>query len=252
MIYWALKYTVGSAVKLVYRPEVVGRENLPETGPALLVGNHPSFSDSVFLSAVMRRKVVYIAKLEYFTGRGLKGRLRRMVISGMGNIPVDRAGGRKAASSLGTAQEVLEQGGLVCMYPEGTRPPDNRLYRGKTGAARIALATGVPVIPVAMLNTYEIQPPGKLIPKVMKARMAVGTPIDLTPYRGLSASAAARALTDEIMRRLQALSGQDYVHMYAQAARQEFDRGVRPPACPEGPPAPGIAVTTPAGDAAVN
>ncbi|GGO20641.1 lysophospholipid acyltransferase family protein [Micromonospora parathelypteridis] len=252
MFYWALKYTIGSTVKLIFRPEVAGRENLPENGAALLVGNHPSFSDSVFLSAVMRRKVVYIAKLEYFTGTGLKGRLRRMVIGGMGNIPVDRAGGRKAASTLGTAQEVLEQGGLVCMYPEGTRPPDNRLYRGKTGAARIALATGVPVIPIAMLNTYEIQPPGKLIPKVMRARMAVGTPIDLTPFRDLPSGVASRALTDEIMRRLQALSGQDYVHMYAQAARQKFESGDRPPTCPEGPPDTGSGVVTPTGDAAVS
>jgi 1-acyl-sn-glycerol-3-phosphate acyltransferase len=250
MLYWLLKYTVGSAAKLIYRPEVAGREHLPESGAALLVGNHPSFSDSVFLSAVVRRKVVYIAKLEYFTGKGLKGWLRRMMVGGMGHIPVDRTGGRKAASSLGSAQDVLEQGGLVCMYPEGTRPPDDRLYRGKTGAARIALATGVPVIPVAMLNTHQIQPPGKLIPRVMRARMAVGAPIDLTPFRKLPPGVAPRALTDEIMRRIQALSGQEYVHLYAQVAKQEFERGGRPPTCPEGPPRTGLA--TPTGDAPVS
>lgn len=237
MLYWVIKATVGPVAKALFRPVVTGREHIPGSGPALIVGNHPSFSDSVFLSAIVPRRVTYVAKLEYFTGTGLKGRLKRFLVSGTGNIPIDRTGGRNAVSSLNGAEDRLAQGGLVCIYPEGTRPPDNRLYRGKTGAARIALATRVPVIPVAMLNTYEIQPPGKLIPKIRQVRIAVGAPIDLTPFVTMPEAVGARALTDEIMARLHALSGQEYVAMYAQDARKLTARGIRPPSEVTGPPA---------------
>jgi 1-acyl-sn-glycerol-3-phosphate acyltransferase len=166
---------------------------------------------------MVKRKVTFVAKAEYFTGKGLKGFLVRMFFVGAGTIPVDRSGGRAAQAAIDTGLRVLRDGHLFGIYPEGTRSPDGRLHRGKTGVARLALESGAPVIPVAMLNADEIQPPGKIIPKVKRVRIRFGAPLDFTRYAGLAGDRfVERAVTDEIMYEIMRLSGREYVDVYAQ------------------------------------
>jgi 1-acyl-sn-glycerol-3-phosphate acyltransferase len=227
VLYSVFKYVlVGPPLRLLFRPDVEGLDHIPASGPAILAGNHPSFSDSAFLGVVARRKVVFLAKSEYFTGPGVKGFLVRQLMCGAGNIPVERGRGRASLAALEAAKRVLAAGQLFGIYPEGTRPPDGRLYRGKTGVARLALETGAPLIPVAMLNTYEIQPPGTVVPKIRRVRIRIGPALDLAPYRDRpDRKAAERELTDELMRRLQALSGQEYVPIFAQQAKDRLAAG---------------------------
>ncbi|MFK3982056.1 lysophospholipid acyltransferase family protein [Micromonospora sp. NPDC050397] len=221
MLYWLMKYVVlGPWLRLIFRPQVEGRANVPGTGPAILASNHLSFSDSIFLPLMVTRKVTFVAKAEYFTGRGLKGWLIRAFFTGTGTIPVDRAGGRAAQGALDTQLQVLRAGNLAGIYPEGTRSPDGRLYRGKTGVARLTLQSGAPVIPVVMLNADEIQPPGKLVPKIKRVRIRFGDPLDFSRHAGLSGDRfVERAVTDEIMYELMRLSGREYVDVYAQKAK---------------------------------
>ena len=218
MFYWLMKYIIlGPLLRLIFRPQVEGRENIPETGPAILASNHLSFSDSFFMPLMVKRKVTFVAKAEYFTGKGVKGWLTRLFFVGAGTIPVDRSGGQAAQAALDTQLRVLRAGNLAGIYPEGTRSPDGRLYRGKTGVARLALESGAPVIPVAMLNADEIQPPGKLIPKVKRVRIRFGRPLDFSRYADLAGDRfVERAITDEIMYELMELSGREYVDVYAQ------------------------------------
>ncbi|MEV0730022.1 lysophospholipid acyltransferase family protein [Polymorphospora sp. NPDC050346] len=218
MLYWLLKYVIlGPWLRLIFRPVVEGREHVPEHGAAIIASNHLSFSDSIFMPLMVSRKVTFVAKAEYFTGKGLKGWLIKMFFVGTGTIPVDRSGGRAAQAALDTQLRVLRAGNLAGIYPEGTRSPDGRLYRGKTGVARLALESGAPVIPVVMLNADEIQPPGKLIPKIQRVRIRFGAPLDFTRYRDLAGDRfVERAITDEIMYELMELSGREYVDVYAQ------------------------------------
>ncbi|MEU8074126.1 MULTISPECIES: lysophospholipid acyltransferase family protein [Catellatospora] len=217
MLYWLLKYIfLGPLLRLIFRPQVEGLENVPDRGPAILASNHLSFSDSIFMPLVVKRKVTFVAKAEYFTGKGLKGRLTKMFFVGTGTIPVDRSGGRAAQAALDTQLRVLRAGGLAGIYPEGTRSPDGRLFRGKTGVARLALESGAPVVPVAMLNSDVVQPTGKLIPKVMRVRIRFGTPLDFSRYAGMAGDRfVERAITDEIMYEVMELSGREYVDTYA-------------------------------------
>ncbi len=217
MFYWISKYLlIGPWVKLLFRPQVVGLEHLPESGPALLAGNHLSFSDSIFLPLVCKRRITFLAKSDYFTGSGVRGRLVRWFMSGVGQVPVDRSGGSASEAALATGLRILAEGGLLGIYPEGTRSPDGRLYRGKTGVARMALEAGVPVIPCAMINTHRIQPPGKVCPRIMRVRIAIGPPLDFSRYEGMSGDRfVLRSMTDEIMYELMTLSGQEYVDTYA-------------------------------------
>ncbi|GIF48525.1 1-acyl-sn-glycerol-3-phosphate acyltransferase [Asanoa ferruginea] len=221
MLYWLLKYVIlGPWLRLVFRPVVEGRDNVPATGAAIIASNHLSFSDSIFMPLMVRRKVTFVAKAEYFTGKGIKGWLVKMFFVGTGTIPVDRAGGRAAQAALDTQLRVLRAGNLAGIYPEGTRSPDGRLYRGKTGVARLALLSGAPVVPVVMLNADEIQPPGKVIPKIKRVRIRFGEPIDFSRYAGMSGDRfVERAVTDEIMYELMELSGREYVDIYAQKAK---------------------------------
>ena len=223
MLYWLLKYVVlGPWLKLLFRPRVEGLHHVPDVGPAILASNHLSFSDSIFMPLIIRRRVTFVAKAEYFTGKGIKGWLTKMFFVGTGTIPVDRSGGRAAQAALDTQLGVLRGGNLAGIYPEGTRSPDGRLYRGKTGVARLALESGAPVIPVAMLNADEIQPPGKLIPKVQRVRIRFGAPLDFSRYAGMAGDRfVERAVTDEIMYELMELSGREYVDMYAQKAKSQ-------------------------------
>ncbi len=225
MIYGALKLSLGNGLKLAFRPWVEGLENIPVDGPAILASNHLSFSDSFFLPAVLDRKVTFIAKAEYFTSPGVKGKLTAAFFKGVGQVPVDRSGARgagEAAIKAGIA--VIEAGGLFGIYPEGTRSPDGRLYRGKPGGlARVALATGAPVIPVAMIDTEKIQPPGKVVPKLMRPGIRIGKPLDFSRYRGMEGDRfILRSVTDEVMYEIMKLSGQEYVDIYATAAKRRL------------------------------
>jgi 1-acyl-sn-glycerol-3-phosphate acyltransferase len=220
-----MKATLGTALRVTFRPEVEGLENVPAEGPAILASNHLSVSDSFFLPIVLDRKVTFIAKQEYFTGTGVKGRLTAAFIKGVGQLPVDRSGARGAAeAAVRDGIRVLERGELFGIYPEGTRSPDGRLYRGKPGGlARIALQTGAPVLPVAMIDTEKIQPPGKVVPKLMRPRIRIGKPMEFSRYEGMEQSRfILRSITDQVMYEIMRLSGQEYVDMYAVAAKRQI------------------------------
>ncbi|MEV6969721.1 lysophospholipid acyltransferase family protein [Hamadaea sp. NPDC051192] len=223
MFYWLLKYVIlGPVLRLIFRPQVEGLDNVPRQGPAILASNHLSFSDSIFMPLVVPRKVTFVAKAEYFTEKGIKGRLKKMFFVGTGTIPVDRSGGRAAQAALDTQLRVLRSGEIAGIYPEGTRSPDGRLYRGKTGVARLALESGAPVIPVAMLNADEVQPPGKVLPKVMRVKIRFGAPLDFSRYEGMAGERfVERAVTDEIMYELMELSGREYVDLYAAKVKSQ-------------------------------
>lgn len=226
MLYWFLKnILLGPVLRAVFRPQVEGLENIPEDGAAIIASNHLSFSDSIFLPLMVPRRITFFAKQEYFTGTGLKGFLSRVFFSGVGQVPIDRTSGSAASSALETGRRLLAEGKLVGIYPEGTRSPDGRLYRGKTGVARTALQAGVPVIPVAMLNTDKIQPPGRAIPRIGRIRIRIGRPLDFSRYEGLAGDRfVERSMTDEIMYELMMLSGQEYVDVYAAKVKAEMER----------------------------
>ncbi|GAA2391369.1 1-acyl-sn-glycerol-3-phosphate acyltransferase [Catellatospora methionotrophica] len=228
VLYWLLKYIfLGPLLRLIFRPQVEGLEHVPDQGPAILASNHLSFSDSIFMPLVVKRKVTFVAKAEYFTGKGLKGWLTKMFFVGTGTIPVDRSGGRAAQAALDTQLRVLRAGGLAGIYPEGTRSPDGRLFRGKTGVARLALESGATVVPVAMLNSDVVQPTGKLIPKVMRVKIRFGAPLDFSRYAGMAGDRfVERAITDEIMYDVMELSGREYVDTYAVKIKNVAAAGV--------------------------
>ncbi|MHB2023069.1 MAG: lysophospholipid acyltransferase family protein [Mycobacteriales bacterium] len=227
MGYWIVKVILTPILRLLFRPWVEGLENVPDTGPAIFASNHLSFSDSIFLPLMVPRRITFLAKSDYFTGRSIKGRLTAFFFRGVGQVPVDRSGGSASEAALRTALRILGQGQLLGIYPEGTRSPDGRLYRGKTGVARIALEAGVPVIPVAMINTFEVQPPGKLLPKIQPVGVRIGAPMDFSRYQSLAQDRfVLRSVTDEIMYELMLLSGQEYVDTYAAKAKADLARGV--------------------------
>ncbi|MDT9684575.1 lysophospholipid acyltransferase family protein [Streptomyces sp. TRM76323] len=220
-----MKFSIGGTLKLAFRPWVEGLENVPAEGPAILASNHLSFSDSFFLPAVLDRKVTFIAKAEYFTSPGVKGRLTAAFFKGVGQLPVDRSGARGAGdAAVRSGIEVIRRGELFGIYPEGTRSPDGRLYRGKTGGlARVALATGAPVIPIAMIDTEKIQPPGKVVPKLMRPGIRIGKPLDFSRYQGMDNDRfILRSVTDEVMYEIMKLSGQEYVDVYATVAKRRI------------------------------
>jgi 1-acyl-sn-glycerol-3-phosphate acyltransferase len=220
VLYWFLKHlALGPLLRVLYRPWVEGLENIPD-GPAILASNHLSFSDSFFLPLVVPRRITFVAKEEYFTGKGLKGRFSAGFFRGVGQIPMDRSGGSASDGALNSGLAVLRKGGLFGIYPEGTRSPDGRLYRGRTGVARLALKAGVPVLPVAMVGTARIQPPGQVIPKIARVGVKIGAPLDFSRYQGLEDDRfVLRSVTDELMYELMSLSGQEYVDMYASQAK---------------------------------
>lgn len=226
-LYWFLKHIlIGPWLRVLFRPWVEGLENIPARGPAILASNHLSFSDSFILPLVVPRSIVFLAKSDYFTGRGFKGWFSRTFFTGVGQVPVDRSGGRASEAAISTATRVLGEGSLLGIYPEGTRSPNGIMYRGKTGVARMALEAQVPVIPVAMINTYEIQPPGQLLPRLYRVGVRIGRPLDFSRYEGLEDDRfVLRSVTDEIMYALMELSGQEYVDMYATRAKELIAQG---------------------------
>ena len=224
MLYWLLKMVfVGPVLKLLFRPKVEGLEHIPPEGPAILASNHLSFSDSFFLPLVVDRRMTFLAKSDYFTGKGLKGRLTAAFFRGVGQLPIDRSGGKASEAALNAGLKVLEGGDLLGLYPEGTRSPDSRLYRGRTGVARMALTAGVPVIPVAMIDTDKAQPTGQIIPNIRQIGVKIGRPLDFSRYEGMEGDRfVLRSVTDEIMYELMQLSEQEYVDMYATSMKERL------------------------------
>ncbi|BCW66578.1 1-acyl-sn-glycerol-3-phosphate acyltransferase [Arthrobacter sp. NicSoilB4] len=217
MFYWFMKtFVLGPVLKTLFRPWVKGLDNVPAEGAAILASNHLSFSDSIFMPLMVPRPVVFLAKSEYFTGKGIKGRLTATFFRLTNQLPMDRSGGAASALSLNAGMDVLKNGSLLGIYPEGTRSPDSRLYRGKVGVARLALQARVPVIPVAMIGTDKVQPIGKRMPNIRRIGMIFGEPLDFSRYYGMEDDRLIqRSVTDEIMYELMRLSGQEYVDEYA-------------------------------------
>jgi 1-acyl-sn-glycerol-3-phosphate acyltransferase len=221
--YFILKtFVLGPLLRFIFRPWVRGVENVPSTGPAILASNHLSFSDSIFLPLQCPRPVVFLAKSEYFTGRGIKGWLVKAFFKATGQLPIDRSGGKASEAALNTGLGVLEQGQLLGIYPEGTRSPDGRLYRGRTGIARMVLEAKVPVIPVAMIDTEKVQPIGKRLPRVRRVGIVYGKPLDFSRFAGMEGDRIVlRAVTDEIMYELKKISRQEYVDQYASTVKEK-------------------------------
>jgi 1-acyl-sn-glycerol-3-phosphate acyltransferase len=217
MLYPFLKnLIVGPLVRLLFRPTIAGAEHLPERGAMILASNHLSFLDPVFLPVMVRRPISFLAKSEYFTGRGVKGWLVRRFFLGIRQLPMDRSGGQGSSESLGAGLAHLRAGGLLGIYPEGTRSPDGRLYRGRTGVARVLFASGAPVVPVAMIDSEKVMPPGSRRPRIHRISIRIGRPIDLGALEGREPDGAAlREVTDRIMAAIHELSGQTYVDGYA-------------------------------------
>jgi 1-acyl-sn-glycerol-3-phosphate acyltransferase len=224
VFYWLVKATLGTTLRIVFRPWSRDVRKVPRRGPVILASNHLSFSDHFFGPLPLPRKVIFLGKSEYFTGRGLKGLLTKAFFAGVGVIPIDRTGGEASERSLTTGLRVLAQGHVLGIYPEGTRSPDGRLYRGKTGVARLAIESGAPVVPCAMFNTFEFQPPGALMPNFrIRPGVQFGDPLEFSRYQGQAADRQAlRTVTDEIMRAIGALSGQEYVDIDARQAKAEL------------------------------
>ena len=215
-----LKAILGFLMRVLFRPKVEGLEAIPGSGPVILAGNHVTFVDSMFLSLVVERPVSFIGKDEYVTGKGLKGRLMAWFFTTVGMIPVDRDGGHGGVAALMTGRRILDEGRAFGIYPEGTRSPDGRLYRGRTGVSRLALMTGAPVVPFAMIGTDKVQPGGKGMPRIRPVTIRFGTPLDFARYEGMDRDRyVLRAVTDEVMSEVMRLSGQEYVDMYATKAK---------------------------------
>lgn len=229
MAYFILKtFILGPLLRVLFRPWVRGLENIPASGAAILASNHLSFSDSIFLPLQSRRPVVFLAKSEYFTGKGLKGALTRWFFKSTGQLPIDRSGGKASEASLNTGLSVLASGQVLGIYPEGTRSPDGRLYRGRTGIARMALEAKVPVIPVAMIDTEKVQPIGKRLPRIRRIGIIIGQPLDFSRFDGMEGDRIVlRAVADEIMYELMKLSGQEYVDVYASSVKEQRARLAR-------------------------
>jgi len=223
VFYWLAKFVlIGPLLRLIWRPWTKGLENVPAQGPVILVSNHLSFCDSFFMPVMVPRQVTFLAKSEYFTTPGLKGVFSRLFFSAVGQVPIDRSDPDQAKAAINTGARVLREGDILAIYPEGTRSPDGRLYRGKTGVARLALASGAPVIPVIMVNTDVIQPAGKRLPRLRPRPGSVfGKPMDFSRFEGLAGDRfVERSITDEIMYELMRLSGQEYVDVYAASVKK--------------------------------
>ena len=227
MLYWVLKHILlGPLMKLYCRPSIEGVEHVPSQGGAILISNHLAVADSFYMPLKMPRRVTFLAKREYFTGNGLKGALKRYFFSGVGQVPIDRSSGAAAQAALDTGVRLLSESKLLGVYPEGTRSPDGRLYKGKTGVARMALEADVPVIPIAMFGTDKVNPVGSTMWRPHRVRVKVGPALDFSRYEGLAGDRfVERSITDEIMYALMELSGQEYVDIYAAKAKEGQDGG---------------------------
>ncbi|MGG7463076.1 MULTISPECIES: lysophospholipid acyltransferase family protein [unclassified Plantibacter] len=222
MFYWFMKYLVaGPIVKAVFRPWVVGSEHLPKTGGAIIASNHLSFIDSIVLPLCMDRQISFLAKSEYFKGKGIKGWATRVFMTATGQLPIDRSGGKASEASLNTGLAVLGAEQFLGIYPEGTRSPDGKLYRGRTGVARMVLEAGVPIIPVAMIDTEKVMPIGTKLPRIRRIGIVFGEPLDFSRFAGMEGDRfILRSITDELMVALHQLSRQEYQDVYATSVKE--------------------------------
>ena len=233
MWYWLFKYIfMGPLLSLLGRPKVEGLDYVPRSGPMILASNHLAVADSFYLPLVVSRRITFLAKAEYFTGTGFKGWFHRWFYTAAGQVPIDRTDADSAQSALTTAERILTEGKLLGMYPEGTRSPDGRLYKGKTGLGRLALETGVPVIPVAMIGTDVVNPPGSKMWRFGRVQVKFGKPMDFSRFEGLAGNRfIERAVIDEVMYELMRLGGQEYVDLYAADIKEgKAETAVKPPA----------------------
>jgi 1-acyl-sn-glycerol-3-phosphate acyltransferase len=226
LAYFIIKnFILGPILQILFRPWVKGAKNVPNAGGAILASNHLSFSDSIFLPLKVRRPVTFLAKSDYFTGKGVKGALIRWFFKATGQLPIDRSGGKASEDSLNTGLGVLERGLLLGIYPEGTRSPDAKLYRGRTGIARMVLEAKVPVVPVAMIDTEKVQPIGSKYPKIRRVGVVIGEPMDFTRFAGMEGERAVlRAVTDLIVYNIMQLSNQEYEDVYASTVKNRMAR----------------------------
>ena len=227
MLYWFFKwFSIGPLTRLLFRPWIEGEENLPESGPAILVSNHISAGDTFLVPAMIKRRLTFPAKAELFSGRGLRGRVTSWFMKSIGQLPMDRSGGRASATSMDGVLGVLAAGELLGIYPEGTRSPDGRLYKGKTGVARLVLQAGVPVIPVGMINTQFVPTRLLRIPLMRRPGVRIGRPLDFSRYAGSGNDRTVlRWVTDEIMNAVMELTGQTYVDAYATSVKDAAAEG---------------------------
>ena len=223
MAYSILKSFLIPLLMFIFRPKVSVLRFVPSNGPVIIASNHLSFSDSIFMPLVVPRKVTFLAKSEYFTSPGLKGFIKKITFIALGQVPIDRSGGKRSEAALLTGLRLLKENHCIGIYPEGTRSPDGRLYKGRTGIARMAIESGAPIIPVAMFNTAEIQPTGQVVPKVRRVEMVFGEPIYLTGDS--TDQELLRKETNKIMETIAALSKQEYVpNMYASDAKDAIKK----------------------------
>lgn len=226
MTYLIIKnFILGPILNILFRPWIRGGENIPKRGAAILASNHLSFVDSIFLPLKVRRPVTFLAKSDYFTGKGLKGALVRWFFKSTGQLPIDRSGGKASEDSLNTGLGVLERKLLLGIYPEGTRSPDGKLYRGRTGIARMVLEARVPVVPVGMIDTDKVQPLGSKYPKIHRVGVRVGEQLDFSRFAGMEGERVVlRAVTDQIVYQIKQLSNQEYKDVYASTIRNRMAR----------------------------
>jgi 1-acyl-sn-glycerol-3-phosphate acyltransferase len=224
MFYWFMKNLVaGPILKTVFRPWITGLDNIPKSGGVILASNHLSFIDSIFLPLVIDRRIYFLAKSDYFVGRGIKGWAIKNFLIGTGMLPIDRSGGKASEASLNTGLKVLAHGDVLGIYPEGTRSPDGKLYRGRTGVARMILEAHVPVVPVAMVDTEKVMPIGSKLPKVRRIGIIFGEPLDFSRFEGMEGDRfILRSITDEIIYELSRISGQEYVDVYASSVKEKI------------------------------
>jgi 1-acyl-sn-glycerol-3-phosphate acyltransferase len=221
--YQTSRMVAGPLLRMLARPTVIGAENIPATGAAIIASNHLSVVDSIYLPLMLERPVSFAAKSEYFTGTRLRDRAVGAYLRATNQLSTDRAGGRAAQAMLEAALAHLNSGQLFGIYPEGTRSPDGRLYRGRTGIGFLALHSGAPVIPVAMVGTERILPPGHRLPRPGKIEIRIGEPMPFAEFRGQPAGARQRrAVTDEVVQAIQKLSGQEFVPVYASVRKEEL------------------------------
>lgn len=217
-----LKALLTPLMRVLFRPRVEGLEHVPASGPVVIASNHLTFADSLFLPLVVPRPLFFIGKAEYVTGSGIKGRLMAAFFRSTGMVPVDRGSGHGGVAAIATGRRILDEGHAFGIYPEGTRSPDGRLYRGRTGVARLTLMTGAPVVPVALIGTDRVQPKGTRVPRIRRVTVRFGAALDFSRYEGMDRDRyVLRAVTDEVMHEVMRLSGQEYVDIYATKARAQ-------------------------------
>jgi 1-acyl-sn-glycerol-3-phosphate acyltransferase len=215
--YQLSRIVAGPFLHAIGRPEVTGAEHIPATGGAILAANHLSLIDSFFLPLVLDRPVTFPVKAEYFTASGPAGRLLAAYLRATSQLRMDHDRPRAAQETLEAALALLREGMLFAIYPEGTRSPDGRLYRGRAGVGWLALKSGLPVIPVALSGTRQVLPPGRVVPRPGRVEVRIGQPLVIAPELADELPGKARRLiADQVMSAIQELSGQEYVHVFAE------------------------------------